>query len=114
MSERRTWTLAGAREMLAEVRRRTADAVAEIEPWLEQRAAAVPASDEWQRLEERIRQRIERWAREMEALGVEVKGPWLVDFDNGAGGYYCWRWPEESLDFFHTYEEGFAGRCRIQ
>lgn len=56
---------------------------------------------------------LERWAQKIRALGAEVKGPWLVDFDSG-GGYYCWKWPEEDLDFFHSYEEGFAGRLRIQ
>jgi hypothetical protein len=55
---------------------------------------------------------IERWTREMEALGAEVKGLWLIDFDSGAG-YYCWRWPEPDF-FFHGYEEGFAGRVPIQ
>jgi hypothetical protein len=49
----------------------------------------------------------------MEALGLEVKGLWLVDFDNGSG-YYCWRWPEEDLAYFHGYDEGFDGRVRIQ
>jgi len=53
------------------------------------------------------------WARDVESMGAEVKGPWLVDFDSG-GGYYCWSWPEESLDFFHGYKEGFAGRMRLQ
>lgn len=56
---------------------------------------------------------LEKWAQEIDTLGLEVKGPWLVDFDSGAG-YYCWRWPEDSLEFFHTYEEGFGGRVRIQ
>ena len=45
------------------------------------------------------------------ALGADVKGLWLVDFDTGAG-YYCWKWPEEELAYFHGYEEGFAGRAR--
>jgi len=49
----------------------------------------------------------------MEALGLEVKGLWLVDFDNGSG-YFCWTWPEEGLEYFHGYEEGFEGRTRIQ
>jgi hypothetical protein len=53
-----------------------------------------------------------RWAREMEALGLEVKGLWLVDFDSGSG-YYCWQWPEERLEFYHGHDEGFAGRARI-
>ena len=53
------------------------------------------------------------WARDIQELGIEVKGPWLVDFVSGAG-YYCWKWPEQSLEFFHGYEEGFAGRMRLQ
>ena len=37
---------------------------------------------------------------------------WLVDWDNG-DGYYCWRFPEETVSFFHSYEEGFGGRLPI-
>ena len=64
-------------------------------------------------VDERIQHLIERWKHEMEALGAEVKGVWLVDFDNGSG-YYCWRWPETTVDHFHGYDEGFGGRSRIQ
>ena len=53
------------------------------------------------------------WAKEILALGCEIKGLWLVDFDSGAG-YYCWKYPEPSLDHFHGYEEGFAGRLPLQ
>lgn len=53
------------------------------------------------------------WAEALMRLGVEIKGLWLVDFDNGAG-YYCWRYPEPALDYFHSYEDGFRGRMRIQ
>jgi hypothetical protein len=42
-----------------------------------------------------------------------VKGLWLVDFDSGSG-CYCWQWPEQRLEFYHGYDEGFAGRARIQ
>ena len=35
-----------------------------------------------------------------------------MDFDNGSG-YYCWQYPEEGLQYYHTYEEGFRGRTRI-
>ncbi|HSN87769.1 MAG TPA: DUF2203 family protein, partial [Thermoanaerobaculia bacterium] len=54
----------------------------------------------------------EAWAGEMAAMGCEVKGLWLVDWDSG-DGYYCWRFPEESIGFFHTYDDGFAGRIPI-
>ena len=56
---------------------------------------------------------VKAWADELLARGLEIKGLWLVDFDNGSG-YYCWRYPEERLDFYHSYDEGFGGRMRIQ
>ena len=52
------------------------------------------------------------WAESILNLGVEVKGLWLVDFDNGEG-YYCWCYPEETITHYHGYQEGFAGRMKI-
>lgn len=56
---------------------------------------------------------VQQWARAMLSRGLEVKGLWLLDFDNGSG-YYCWRYPEPGLQYYHSYEEGFGGRMRIQ
>jgi len=56
---------------------------------------------------------VRAWAETLVDLGLEIKGLWLVDFDNGAG-YYCWRHPEPSLQYYHSYEDGFSGRIRIQ
>lgn len=109
MSQRR-WTLEAARALLPDVRARTERAVAEAEALAERQPAAGEARET---LAGEIEAVVMRWAREMEALGLEVKGLWLVDFDSGAG-FYCWQWPEERLDFYHGYEEGFAGRARIQ
>lgn len=105
------WTLDTARAMLPEVRKRTAVAVPGVERGLRERADA--AGDVRAEIDARLRQEIGRWTREMEALGVAVKGLWLVDFDTG-GGYLCWKWPEENLSWFHGYEDGFSGRTRIQ
>ena len=99
--------------MLADVRARTGRAVRATERLSEQREALTAGSPERLAVEEALQAEVSRWAREMEALGLEVKGLWLVDFDSGAG-CYCWRWPELELAFFHGYEEGFAGRTRIQ
>ena len=63
-------------------------------------------------LEEAQDRIVRAWAREVTAIGCEVKGVWLVDWDSG-DGYYCWRFPEKTISFFHTYEEGFAGRMPI-
>jgi hypothetical protein len=110
---KRSWTLEAARAMLGEVRRRTGTAVNEIEPLLAERDGMNHEAPGRQDLDIRIQKVISSWVRSMEALGVEVKGLWLVDFDNGSG-YYCWKWPEERLEYFHGYEEGFEGRSRIQ
>ena len=56
---------------------------------------------------------ITEWAQSLVEQGIEVKGLWLVDFDNGSG-YYCWQYPEPALRFFHSYEDGFRGRMPIQ
>ena len=42
-----------------------------------------------------LRDIVEAWAEAVRALGLEVKGLWLVDFDNGEG-YYCWKYPEDT------------------
>lgn len=111
---RRAWTLAAARALLPDVRRRTERAVRESEALLALGAAG-GAPDVSQRAQTaaEVERVIGRWAREMEALGLDVKGLWLVDFDSG-NGYFCWRWPEPELAYFHGYDEGFAARVRIQ
>jgi hypothetical protein len=96
LSEKKTFTYEEASKLLPEVQRLTSEAVAECEDLSESEAA------EAQRI-------LTQWAQSILALGVEVKGLWLVDFDCGVG-YYCWRYPEPSLQFFHGYEEGFGGR----
>ena len=99
-SPARIFTLAEAQETLPRVRDLTGEArrkLSELEPPGSETDAA------------RI---IGEWAAGIEEAGATVKGPWLVDFDSGAG-YYCWKWPEETLDFFHGYEEGFGGRLPL-
>ncbi len=109
----RQWSLEGARALLDEVRERTGRAAGEVETLLAEREGRETGSPERQAIDARIRVAVSRWLRSMEALGLEVKGLWLIDFDNGSG-YYCWRWPEEELAYFHGYEEGFDSRVRIQ
>jgi hypothetical protein len=107
----RTFTFDEARALLPSVREKTQRALAALD-------GLAAASDEdagaaRARMESAVESILNGWRAEVEALGIEVKGPWLVDFDSGAG-YYCWKWPEASLEFFHGYEEGFAGRVPLQ
>lgn len=112
MSERpkKTFTFEEARALLPEVRERTRRAVEALAGLGESDDGRQTAEDKAEKAAART---LTEWAREIEELGIEVKGPWLVDFDSGAG-YYCWKWPEESLSFFHDYREGFSGRIRLQ
>src|SRR5678816_3097326 len=106
--ERRSWSLDGARALLPDVRQRTEAAAREVEALLERRERGGEDAASLAALDARIAQLTSDWARAMEALGLDVKGLWLVDFDNGSG-YYCWRWPETELAHFHGYDEGFSG-----
>jgi len=90
-----------AAALLPEVHRLTAAAVEEVDA-----LANDAPRDEAQRI-------VAAWADSIMKLGIEVKGLWLIDFDNGSG-YYCWQYPEESLQYFHGYEDGFSGRVKLQ
>jgi regulator of sirC expression with transglutaminase-like and TPR domain len=101
-SEKRIFTLEQAREVLPQVQEVTSQAFV--------RYTRLGAGGE----SEQERQGIVRdWVRSVSSLGAEIKGLWLVDFDSGAG-YYCWKYPESNLEYFHGYEEGFSGRLPLQ
>ena len=111
--ERKTFTFEEARRLLPEVKEKTRLALERIEALESSVDDEDEPDDAKRKLEIAARAVLSEWADEIRGLGVEVKGPWLVDFDSG-GGYYCWKWPEESLEYFHSYDEGFAGRVRLQ
>lgn len=108
---KRIFSYEEARDLVPTVRRRTKEALLALAGTTG--GETEDAEESRGRLEREAAEILGAWARDIEALGIEVKGPWLVDFDSG-GGYFCWKWPEESLDYFHGYEEGFSGRVRIQ
>jgi hypothetical protein len=107
------FSLAEARALLPRVKHTTADAVRRAES-LAARLHGVSENDpQHTALSEAMREVVNGWADEIVALGLEPKGLWLVDFDNGEG-YYCWCYPEPGIMHYHGYAEGFAGRMKIQ
>jgi hypothetical protein len=98
---KRIFTYEEAALLLPEVLRLTDEAVAAVEELADDANSA-----EYQRV-------VSAWAESLIAMGLEVKGLWLVDFDNGSG-YYCWSHPEPSLQYYHGYEDGFRGRVKLQ
>jgi hypothetical protein len=107
--EKRIFSYEEAAAMLPEVRRLTAAAYRAVE----ELGGDGPSTGGGASLQKRLEETVNGWARALLGMGLEVKGLWLVDFDNGSG-YYCWRYPEDGLHYYHSYEDGFAGRMRIQ
>jgi len=105
LAEKTIFSYEQAAELLPEVRRLTEAAHLKIEE--------LTRDGRVKDAEDRLNEVVGQWAEAMMRRGLQVKGLWLVDFDNGSG-YYCWRYPETSLMFYHSYEEGFGGRMRIQ
>jgi hypothetical protein len=103
-SPSRTFSFEEARALVPAIRKLTETA--------RERLAVLGASPEDSASSEEAADVVEEWARRVSALGADVKGLWLVDFDNGSG-YYCWRFPEDDLAYYHSYEEGFEGRMRV-
>ena len=107
------FSLVQASELLPQVKHLTADAVRRAEALAEQLRGLAEDNPEHSLLSEALRDVVAGWAEELRTLGLEAKGLWLVDFDNGEG-YYCWSYPEPSITHYHGYDDGFAGRISIQ
>lgn len=103
---KKIFTYEEAVALLPEVQQITSDAVAEVE-----QLATVEESEQPAAIGQ-FEEIVTRWAAAMTERGIEVKGLWLIDFDNGSG-YYCWKHPEPALQFFHEYESGFGGRVEL-
>ena len=106
------FSLAQARELLPQIKHVTADAVRRTETLASQLHGLAEDDPEHATLSAALREVVNGWVDQVQSLGVEAKGLWLVDFDNGEG-YYCWCYPEPTIGHYHGYEEGFAGRVKI-
>lgn len=63
-------------------------------------------------LEAQVNKLIQEWQGKMHRLGALPKGLWLADFDAG-DGYFCWKFPERSIEFWHSYSDGYSKRVHV-
>ena len=106
---KRIFTLREAQALVPTVRDLTMAAVVRAER-LAARIEDLSPGEPRMLLETQYNALVRGWASQITELGCEVKGLWLVDFDSGDGLYYCWHHPEETLEYFHHYDPGFADR----
>ena len=64
-------------------------------------------------IEATIDERIQSWNVKIRKLGAIPKGLWIVDFDSG-NGYFCWKYPEPTILYWHGYSDGFSNRISIE
>ncbi len=78
------------------------------------RLESIPANNEVTiaALEEQINTHIADWQNKIHKLGVMPKGLWIADFDAG-DGYFCWKFPERSIEYWHKYEDGYSKRMLV-
>ena len=107
----RIFTLDEALAMMPQVKATTEPVYNLAASLAEELSQAEDAEDEVraEALRERLQTLVQSWQQSMQDLEAEVKVLWLVDFDSG-DGYWCWAYPEEALDHWHSYEGGFGSR----
>ncbi len=64
------------------------------------------------KVEQEINTLIEAWKSKMTRLGITPRGLWIGDFPTD-NGFYCWKFPEEKINFWHSKEDGFSKRRSI-
>lgn len=114
LNRRGTFTIETARELLPLVYKITAEVDEEMQS-LKGKAFHSSEHEDLEKfnaLEASARALIERWESKILKLGLEPKGLWLVDFNMG-NGYFCWKYPELDIKFWHGYNDGFSGRKAI-
>lgn len=113
-NRRVSFNLDSARQMLSLVYRITSDVDQQFQDLTSRITAAQNTKDikTATELEIQVQELIQRWENKISKLGLEPKGIWLVDFDAG-NGFYCWKYPELEIKFWHAYKDGFTGRKPI-
>lgn len=114
INRKRTFTLQEARHLLPLIYRMTEESCREVKT-LMNRIEAFPDKTHPSvgSIEEKINAIIDRWQGKVVKLGVQPKGLWMADFDNGEG-YYCWKYPDIEINHWHGYQDGFSGRILVE
>ena len=107
------FTLAEAQAILPVVRRITQEFSQKTELLISRLESISPTQTETiNELEGQVNEFIKAWHVKIKKLGAVPKGLWLVDFDAG-DGYFCWKYPEPDIAYWHSYQDGFSKRVPL-
>lgn len=109
----KTHDLGTANRLIPLIRRYTEEAVNESESVGAELSQFSPADPQYKKLSDEYDRIVMRWVERIHRLGALAKGLWLVDFDTG-DGYLCWVYPEDRVEFFHGYDQGFKHRRKLE
>jgi hypothetical protein len=113
LNRKKVFNLIDAQQLLPIIYRITDSAQKEVK-LLANRVEAIKRTNvvRASEIESEINVIVEKWQDKVEKLGAKPKGLWLADFDKG-DGYYCWKFPETQIAFWHGYNDGFSGRMSV-
>lgn len=116
INRRSIFSLAEARALMPVILRLTKTYSERVQTLIDQVEAANNGggsmSERVERLEAEAGRLIQEWQTKIQKLGGLPKGLWLVDFDSG-DGYFCWKYPEQTVLYWHQYRDGFSKRIRV-
>ena len=110
----RLMSLEQANDMVRIVSHFTKQMAAEVDRIIHNLEALNPDNVERAReLEAQVESIIESWNQKVRKLGGQPKGLWMADFDAG-DGFFCWKYPESEINYWHDYKSGFPGRITLR
>ena len=113
INRRNVFSLEEAQELLPVVFRITKTYCQKVEALIERLEGLGSANEALvSSLESQVNTLIQEWQCKVQKLGAMPKGLWIADFDGG-DGYYCWKYPERSIDYWHRYEDGYSKRVLV-
>lgn len=109
----RVFTLEQAQELLPVVVKITRSYSEQVKVLVDRIESQTDASKDtnW-RLEQEINTLIDTWKSKMNRLGVTPRGLWIGDFPT-ANGFYCWKYPEATITYWHSKDDGYSKRRSI-
>ncbi len=113
LNPRKVYSIIEVDRILPIVRRITQEYVEKVQVLMARFESAKGRHDhKLPQIEREINEAVQSWQSKLEKLGLKTKGLWIADFASG-DGYFCWKYPEEKVNFWHQYHDGFGGRVKI-